>query len=246
MRDSVIITGGSGGIGTAIKKIFFDNGYQVISIDKIFDPEYCHKMLEIDIERIASEEDEKLKAELTEQILEACSTTSLRAFVHNAAIQVVKPLVNVTIDDLSKSLSVNMMASLVLAQALFPLLKKSHGSIVNIGSVHASQTKEGFGCYSISKTALAGLTKAMAIEWGSEVPVNSIDPAAVDTNMLRAGFAADKELIKKLNECHPTKSIASTAEVAQLAYFLIDQRIAFLNGANLELDGGISKVLNDI
>ena len=243
--NSIIITGGSGGVGTAVKKIFYDNSYNVISIDKKVDDEFCHKMIEFDIAELAIKNNSDSFSRLHEELYPILEKAPLKGFVHNAGLQVVKPMIEVTLQDIQSSLQVNMLSSLVISQMLYPHLKINQGSIVNVGSIHATQSKPGFGAYSISKTALAGLTKALALEWGSEVPVNSIDPAAIDTKMLRAGFQNDEALIDKLSACHPTKSIASTVEVAKLIYFLIDSRISFMNGAAIRIDGGISKLLHD-
>lgn len=245
MNSSVLITGGSGGVGTAVKKVFFDSSYVVISLDKSFDAEFCHHMIEFDIADLAGSDSHRAIKELNDKLNPILATSPLKGFVHNAGLQIVKPILDVKLDEIENSLRVNMLSSLVLSQLLYQPLRENQGSIVNIGSIHSNQSKAGFGAYSISKTALAGLTKALALEWGSEIPVNSVDPAAIDTRMLREGFDYDEDLIRKLSECHPTKSIASTLEVARLVYFLVDSRISFINGSSITIDGGISKLLHD-
>lgn len=245
MKRSVLITGGSGGVGTAVKKIFFDNGYHVISVDKLIDDAFCHEMIQFDIENLAQEPNQNVIKKLRSRINPALRDFPLTAFIHNAGLQIVKPLLEISIDDIDKSLRVNMISALVLGQMLYPDLSRNQGSIVNIGSIHATQSKANFGAYSISKTALSGLTKAMSLEWGSDVPVNSIDPAAIDTPMLREGLNYDQALLDRLSNYHPTKSIASTVEVARLIYFLVDSRISFINGSSISIDGGISKRLHD-
>ena len=88
--------------------------------------------------------------------------------------------------DWQETLDVNLMAPVAISRALLPQLKRQRGSIVHIGSIHSQLTKPGFTAYATSKAALAGLTRAMAVELGGSVRVNAIEPAAIATPMLEA------------------------------------------------------------
>jgi NAD(P)-dependent dehydrogenase (short-subunit alcohol dehydrogenase family) len=116
---------------------------------------------------------------------------------------------------------------------------------VHIGSIHSQLTKPGFTAYATSKAALAGLTRAMAVELGGTVRVNAIQPAAIATPMLEAGFADAPHLKSQLDAFHPTGAIGSPADVARAVLFLLDPVNSFLNGCVLPLGGGIHSRLHD-
>jgi NAD(P)-dependent dehydrogenase (short-subunit alcohol dehydrogenase family) len=73
-----------------------------------------------------------------------------------------------------------------LAQGLLPELEKAAGSVINISSIHARLTKKDFVAYDNSKAAISGMTRAMAVDLGPRVRVNSIEPAAIETDMLKS------------------------------------------------------------
>ena len=85
----------------------------------------------------------------------------------------------------------------------------------------------------------------MAVELGDRVRVNMVAPAAVETPMLRMGLT-DAQM-KSLRQYHPThRSIGEPSEVGNLIAAMVSERLAFLNGAIIELDGGISRRLHDV
>jgi NAD(P)-dependent dehydrogenase (short-subunit alcohol dehydrogenase family) len=106
-------------------------------------------------------------------------------------------------------------------------------------------TKKNFVAYATSKAALSGMTKAMAVDLGGRVRVNAIEPAAIETDMLKAGFEGKSELYRQLEAYHPLGRIGRPEEVARLALAMIEGGIDFLDGACVGLDGGISGCLID-
>ena len=86
----------------------------------------------------------------------------------------------------------------------------------------------------------------MAVDLKDKVRINSISPAAIETDMLRAGFDFDESSIDELRKIHPVQRIGSTQDVANLAIFIATENRGFLHGANIQLDGGISSVLRDL
>ena len=138
-----------------------------------------------------------------------------------------------------------MIAPFLLIQGLLPELKKAKGSVVNIASVHSISTKPGFVCYATSKTALVGLTKAMAVDLGPDVRINAICPGATATAMLLSGFEGKGQEFKQLSKMHPLERIAQPTEIADVALFLLSQQASFITGASLSVDGGIGVRLHD-
>src|SRR3546814_4724402 len=89
------------------------------------------------------------------------------------------------------------------------------------------------------------MTRAMAVELGARVRVNAIEPAAIDTPMLRAGFEGNDAGYEQLRIFHPVKAIGSAYDLGVLAKTLIEMPSMFLNGAVIEFDGGIGACLHD-
>ncbi len=243
-QKTALITGASGGIGQFLCSVFRNDGYKVIALDrtkKLVDADF---FIEADLDKICSDNDYYL--EIVDQIQTLLTASQgLDALINNAAIQIIKPIVQIGIDDWNQTLNVNLIAPFLLTQKLFSFLEKARGSVVNISSIHAKLTKPDFICYATSKAALVGLTKSMAVELGSKVRINAICPAAVSTPMLLAGFDGQGEAYEILSSMHPVGRIAEPSEVAKLALFLASKDAQFINGASLELDGGIGSRLHD-
>ena len=197
MNKLCVITGASGSLGVALSNAYLDCGYKVFGIDLV-EPTtldnieyYC-----ADLNRIVDDQKEK------EYLFEAINTWKAEAeisvLVNNAAFQHVSTQHPIEIDKFKQSLNVNLIAPYILTAHLSNDLEKTKGSVINISSIHAKLTKPGFSFYASSKAALSMLTKSLAIDFGGKFRVNCIEPAAIDTKMLRDGFKNDEEKINEL------------------------------------------------
>ena len=148
-------------------------------------------------------------------------------------------------DSLLGSFRVNVVAPLFLTRLLAPHLESAAGTVINVGSIHATLSKASFGAYAISKSALAGLSRAMAIELGARIRTIEVRPAAIATPMLEAGFSDRPDRRTLLDQYHPSGAIATPGEVADIVRGLVETRARFANGAVVNVDGGISHVLHD-
>lgn len=245
LRRTCLITGAAGGIGRAITQVFHEAGYRVITTDRATQLEgpASANYLQADLERFVG--DEAYAAEIIACIRQHLDGFGLDALVNNAAVQILGGSDSLTRQDWQTTLDVNLLAPFLLTQALLPELEKAEGSVVNISSIHARLTKRNFVAYATSKAALSGLTRAMAVDLGSRVRVNAIEPAAIETEMLKASFEGKPELYCQLEACHPQKRIGTPEEVAKLALTLVDGDMHFLHGACLGVDGGIAVRLFD-
>jgi NAD(P)-dependent dehydrogenase (short-subunit alcohol dehydrogenase family) len=245
MKSAIIITGAAGGIGQALCREFAKAGYHVIASDRTEEHALAEvaSWVSIDLDRLCRESD--YRQHMVGQLREAAGGYDITALINNAATQIVKFTESLTVEDWAVTLNVNLLAPFLLTQALLPDLEASVGSVVNISSIHATQTKPGFAAYATSKAALNGLTKSLAVELGSRVRINAICPAAIDTPMLIAGFAGHEAEFDELGRIHPVGRIGKPEEVAALALFLASDAARFMNGANITLDGGIGSRLRD-
>lgn len=241
-KKAVLITGANGGIGKALCTAFTREGYYVIATDFVEGDAACDAFMKIDLSELVA--DSSLADVFMEDISKCLSGRSLCSLINNAAFQQLASIENFELNDFRKTLDINLVAPMLLSKLLFPHLKASKGSIVNIGSIHANLTKPEFIYYATSKAALRGLTHALAVDMGGSVRVNIVQPAATRTEMLVAGFL-DKEDLNKLESFHPIKRIAEPEEICSVVLFLASDNSSFVTGSSIDVDGGIGHRLHD-
>ncbi len=243
MQKKVLITGVLGGIGSGLAKAFKEHGYFVIGLDiKQTAPAYCDLFLSFDLHRYCADAAYRLtmQEKFNEQV------PDLDVLINNAAVQLLGSVKEIQLEDWNQTLHVNLTGPLLLSQFFLDRLEKVHGCIINIASIHQQLTKKRFIAYATSKSALVGLTKSMSVDLQGKVRVNAISPAAIDTPMLHEGFNNDTAMVQKLHDIHPSQRIGKPAEVSKLALLLAEDGLGFINGANIQIDGGISNVLKDL
>ena len=241
---AVLITGAAGGIGRALCAAFAAAGYFVVATDRGRGRIACDWFIRCDLRTLVLKR--AAVVDFRRRVNTALAGRSLCAIVNNAAVQIVGSIDRMTSSDFTQSLTVNLAAPFVLVKTFIKELKRARGSVVNIGSVHANLTKPGFAAYAASKAGLLGLTRALALELGPDgVRVNIIQPAATRTGMLIAGFKGDRKKLSRLAGYHPLGRIAEPREIAHAALFLVSGQAAFMTGAAIDLDGGISARLHD-
>lgn len=243
-QQTVLITGAAGGVGRATVALFLSEGWRVIAVDVIKQPEPAlpkqATFISLDIS-FAAEVDalaDRLSIELPD---------GLHALVNNAAVQITKPLVQTSAEEWDRVHAVNLRAPFLVAKTLHPALKKAKGAIVNVSSVHAIATSAEIGAYASTKGGLLALTRAMAIEFADDgIRVNVVLPGATDTPMLDAGLSREHvkgsslatrkaDLAKKIL----LKRLAAPEEIARVIYFLADpKQSSYITGQSLVADGG--------
>lgn len=240
-RPVAVITGAAGGIGMALVEAFETAGWAVVSTDRQALDRPGH--IVADLAAAAAPDSPAGLALLA--ALRAATGGRAKAIVNNAAYQVVKPSEQLTVDDWQQTLNVNLLAPFWLTLALREELARNKGSMLAISSIHERLTKPGFVAYATSKAALSGMVRAMAVELGAELRCNALCPAAIATPMLRAGFEGRDAAYQALEQHHPVGRIGTPAEVAAAALFICSDAAGFMNGACLDLSGGIGARLHD-
>lgn len=241
----VIVTGAAGGIGQALVRAYANAGHAVLGVDRgeRRDDFAGEHYLACDLQRTVAEPG--YAAQVFADLRAALGGRRLDTLVNNAAVQILGPVDRLGRDDWRTSLDVNLLAPFFWAQAFLPELEAAAGSVLNISSIHARLTKPGFVAYATSKAALSGMTRAMAVDLGPRVRVNAIEPAAIGTDMLKAGFEGNPDGYAQLEQCHPQGRIGTPEEVATLALALSHGGLRFVHGASLDINGGIGVRLHD-
>ncbi len=245
----MLITGAAGGIGRATVKYFTQHGWRVIGVDRAeFGEVFPESGLYIQADISDSQQIEHIYS-LARQF-----TPTLDAVVHNAAVQVNKPLVQTSVEEWDMVMASNLRSVFLGTRLAHPLLKaQGGGAIVNVSSVHAVATSVGVSAYAASKGGLLALTRAMAIEFAPDnIRVNAILPGAVDTPMLRNGMdrghvggGTIHDRLENLARKTVNGRIGQPQEIASAIYFLADgQQSSFMTGQALVIDGGATARLS--
>lgn len=248
MQRTVLVTGAAGGIGSATITYFHERGWRTFATDRReVKPEIAEiEFFQSDIADPQSVED--LFAWLSDR------TGALHALVNNAAVQISKPLTEMSVEEWDTTMAANLRAAFLTARHGYQLLKAAErASIVNVSSVHAVATSSSIAAYAASKGGLLALSRAMAIEFaGDHIRVNAILPGAVDTEMLRDGLGRGHvggksvdERLKALGDRTVMGRVGEPVEIAAAIYFLGDeQQSSFMTGSALVVDGGATTRLS--
>lgn len=240
---AVLITGAAGGLGKALCEAFRAREYRVVALDEKPLARPADGFIAADLERFCRSS--TYRARVMEEIRRAIGAPELHVLVNNAAVQRLGKVEELTVETWRTTLDINVLAPFLLVQGLLPELERARGSVINVASIHANLTKPGFVCYTTSKAALTGLSRALAVELGPRVRVNSVCPAATDTPMLRAGFEGRESALALVGKSHPIGRIADPTEVANVVLFLASDAASFVTGASYEVHGGIGARLHD-
>ncbi len=242
---SALITGANGGIGRALCTCFRQNGWYVIATDIHSTPQVeCNQYLEADLLRLGA--DLAYREEYLARIKAVLPRSGmLDTLVNNAAVQIIAPIERLSTQQWLDTCGVNIIAPFLIVQGLLKELESANGAVINIGSIHAEQTKPHFSAYATSKAALVGLTRSLAVELGGRIRVSAVCPAAIATPMLEAGFAQDPEGLVRLADYHPSRSIGLPEDVARTVLMLASSVSKYVTGVVVNIDGGISSRLFD-
>ena len=169
----------------------------------------------------------------------------INCFIHNAALQICKPVWEMDNSDWDKTININLKPLYIISNNALDLLKKEESNIISIASVHSIASSDKISLYSMSKSSLVGLTKNLSIELSKfNIRVNSISPGAVNTKMLKEGLLRDSNikdiniLMKNIENKHLLKKIGKPQNIASLCYEINSND--FINGVNYVIDGGVS------
>lgn len=236
---TVIVTGGSRGIGAAIVKKLAKENYNVIlnynnSEEKAqkIKKELEEQNIKIEIYKADVSNKEEVK-KMVQFTLEKYK--NIDVLINNAGIDQIKPFMDITEEDWNKIIQVNLNSVFYCCQEVLQnMIHNKKGCIINISSIWG---RIGASCevhYSASKAAIDGLTKALAKEMGpSNIRVNSIAPGIIETDM---NNELTKEDLNEIVSQIPLGRIAKPDEIVKSVKWLIDDE--YVTGQIISVDGG--------
>lgn len=234
MKKTIIITGGTRGIGEACVRLFskeMNVAFFYLKSDE------RAAALERETGAVGMKIDVSDRESVTAAIKKVYERFgAIDGLVNNAGIDLYGMFQDVSADDVRKLYEVNLFGALNCARAVVPyMINAKHGSIVNVSSIWGRLGGSYEVDYSTSKGALITFTKALAKEVGpSGVRVNSISPGLIDTDMNAELCDADKrEFLDKT----ALGRIGTPNEVAEVIAFLINEKSSYITGADLPVDG---------
>lgn len=219
MQKTVFLTGATGEIGQAIYQKFLENGYHIIAPTRT----------EMNLE----------SSEQIELFLESIKNP-VDVFIHCAGFNEPKTIANIGKEDIQKTMQINSFSFYDMSHYLVKNKKMSeHGHILGVSSIYGFLARPGRFSYSASKHCLNGMIKTLALELGSlNIKVNTIAPGFVDTKMTSKNNSPEK--IALFKQKIPLARLASTTDIANVAYFLCSPENQYLTGQEIIVDGGYS------
>lgn len=226
---TIVVTGGSRGIGAAIAEDLVRRGFNVAALSRSGQA-VAGKGYRCDVA-----DENSLKA----TIAEVGAAGPLIGLVNNAGVHRSTPSHQLSVEDLEETMSLNMTAAMVACREIYPFLKAAGGgAIVNIGSFFDKLGVAENIAYCASKAAVGALTRCLAVEWAKDdIRVLNVAPGYIETDLNREFLARDK--VKAwLGRRVPVARAGQAQEVARLVGSIFAENIKFLTGETIYLDGG--------
>ncbi len=241
MTKTVLITGGSRGIGNACAKLFAERGCNVVLTFNTNEDKARETVNQI---KAAGGNAVAVKADIADvDDIDALVKVALKQFgkidvlINNAGIAKSGLFIDSTQSDVDRVIDVDLKGAINVTRAVLPqMMARGSGNIVNISSVWGQTGGSCETLYSAAKAGLIGFTKALAKETAlCGVRVNCVSPGVIDTDMLDNLTDADKN---ELKEQTPLNRLGTAKDVAKAVYFLTDDDSDFITGQILAVNGG--------
>jgi 3-oxoacyl-[acyl-carrier protein] reductase len=242
---TILVTGGSRGLGLGIVRALLDGGYGVVTCSR--NPSSALQTL-LDEDRWK----DQLKwmafevgHDNAEDFVEAAAKWAeergfLYGLVNNAGIAREGVLATFPVVEIEHTLQVNLSGALQMARACLRILlrQQTGGRIINISSIIGSRGYAGLAAYSASKAGMDGMTRALAREVGRRlITVNSIAPGYLKTEL--SSTLSETQLAQIANRT-PIRRLGTVGDVCPILLFLLGESAGFITGQTICVDGGLS------
>jgi NAD(P)-dependent dehydrogenase (short-subunit alcohol dehydrogenase family) len=243
---TAIVTGGSRGIGLATLELFADEGANVVFCgrDAGVGREVEDRLSGRPVAFVAADVAEEADVQrLVAATVERFGPPTL--LINNAGLNANFAATEMTSAEWDSFFAVDLKASWLTAKHVVPHMRAAHGgAIVNVSSIHAFATLDGFFPYAAAKAGLVGLTRSLALDLGPDgIRVNCVAPGFTRTRLVQESI--DRADDPDGNEAAMVAGvalgrIAEPIEVARVIRFLASGEASYVTGASLLVDGGLT------
>ncbi|CAM5371497.1 SDR family oxidoreductase [Streptomyces aurantiogriseus] len=224
---TVVVTGGTRGVGAGIAQAFAEAGAEVVIC--------ARRPPEVPLPKTEFMPLDVRDADAVRHFFAALPR--LDVLVNNAGGAPYRPLAQAGAERHLRVLELNLLAPLTASLAAYEHLKRAKGSIVMIGSVSGSRPSPGTAAYGAAKAGLENLARSMAVEWAPDVRVNTLVVGMVRTEQSHLHYG-DEDGIAAVARTVPLGRLADPADVGAAAVFLASDAAAYISGASLHVHGG--------
>ncbi len=234
----VLISGGARGQGAAEARLLVSKGAKVV-IGDVLETEGRRLVDELGENAVFLRHDVTEEADWVKAVEAAERLGPLHGLINNAGIYIPATLLETDVALFERHVRINQLGCFLGLKAVVGAMERAgDGSIVNISSVAGLRGSPGAFAYSATKWALRGMTKTAAIDLAPRnIRVNSVHPGPIDTEMLKVRTPEqNKQRILQV----PMKRMGTAEEVAKLVLFLLSDDSAYITGAEVSIDGGVS------
>lgn len=248
---SIVVTGGSLGMGRACAERFAHAGGKVLIVANDKDSVDA-AVAKIGVNATGFVGDVRRAADMQAAIGEAVARNGgVDTLACCAGIQRYGTVVDTPEDVWDDVLDINLKGIFLASKFAIPEIKKrGGGAIVAISSVQSYASQAGVAAYTASKGAINALVRAMALDHAQDnITVNTVCPASIDTPMLRwaadlwKGDSTAEKTLEAWGRGHPLGRVGKASEVAELVAFLASDKARFITGADMKIDGGVMSKL---
>jgi NAD(P)-dependent dehydrogenase (short-subunit alcohol dehydrogenase family) len=243
--EIAIVTGGARGIGRAVVEVFAAHGATVVFCD-----------LDSDLGRSVEHElgdrtkfvraDVGVEADIAAMAVVCAATFGPPSIlVNNAGVNANFDATTMTGDDWDRFMGVDLKSAWLGAKYVLPHMREvGRGAIVNVASMHALATLEGFFPYAAAKSGLIGMTRSLALDYGPQgIRVNAVAPGYIRTRLVQDSIdrnpdpvAAEQSMVAGI----ALRRIGKPVEIANAIRFLASDDASYITGTTLHIDGGVT------
>lgn len=241
-RKTVLVTGGSRGIGKEVAMLYAENGYDIIVnyVSDRTDVEALRKEFEEKtVECLILKSDVSKKEEVDNLVEKAIGKFGkIDVLVNNAGITKDNLLMRMSEEEFDRVIEINLKGTYLVTKAVTKyMMKKRQGSIINLASVVGVVGNAGQCNYAASKAGIIGFTKSVAKELASRnIRANAVAPGFIETDMTNV---LKEEVKESIHNQIPLKRMGNAKEVAELVYFLGSEKSSYITGQVINVDGGM-------
>jgi len=244
-NKTALITGATRGIGKALADCFQEAGANLIltGTKRVEIEDLNRKNKKSGIKNIHYIQADFSSESSTSYFLEKLKTYEhIDICVNNAGVNEINDFNNTTINDFNWISDINIKGPYQILKVVSPkMIANNYGRIVNVASIWSVITKQGRSVYTMSKNALVGLTKTLAVEWASKnIMVNAVSPGFTLTELTKSTNTFEQ--LKGIEKIIPAKRMAEPIEIAKVITFLCSDQNTYLTGQNITIDGGFTIV----